>query len=264
MNIGEILEYINEFAPWKYAEEWDNVGLMLGSRNCEVKKLMVCMDVTSKTIREAIDQKADLIVSHHPFLFSKLNSIDFDTVKGQQISELIRNNICVISAHTNLDVAAGGVNDTLAKAVGLTDVGMLKAYVPKGTGTELGMGKIGELPAKLSFSEFINNVKAKLGTANLRIIGVQPEFVKNAAVFCGSFDGDLEAIKRSGVDVLLTGDLKYHTALDAAEMGLCIIDAGHFATEHLITNKLKEILKNRFNKAEIVCSEQEKDPFIFA
>jgi len=264
MNVGEILDYINEFAPWKYAEDWDNVGLMLGSRKCQVKKLMVCMDVTSKTVKEAIDQKVDLIVSHHPFLFSKLNSIDFDSVKGYQISELIKNNICVISAHTNLDVAIGGVNDTLAQAVGLTDTGILKSYVPKGFSIDLGIGKIGELSNQLSFKEFIDMVKQNLQIKNLRIIGVQPESVKNAAVFCGSFDGDLETIKRSNVDVLITGDIKYHTALDAEEMGLCIIDAGHFSSEHLIVDKLKLFLKNKFYNIDVVCSELEIDPFIFA
>ena len=242
MNVGEILNYINELAPWKYAGEWDNVGLMLGSRTCEVKKIMICMDVTSKVIGEAIDVAANLIVSHHPFLFSKLNSVDLDTMKGKQISILIKNDISVISAHTNLDVAVGGVNDTL----------------------DMGLGKVGELSARLCFEEFIIMVKKNLDIDNLRIIGEQSKIVKKVAVFCGSFDVDLDIIKRHDVDVLITGDMKYHTALDAREMGLCILDVGHFASEHLIVNKLKKALENRFSNIEIVCSTLEKDPFIFA
>jgi dinuclear metal center YbgI/SA1388 family protein len=264
MKVGEILDFINEIAPWKYAEEWDNVGLMLGGRSNLVNKLMVCLDVTSETIREAIDQKADLIVSHHPFLFSKLNTIDLDSLKGRQISELISNGIGVISAHTNLDFAPEGVNDTLAQALGLTGVEILKSYIPKGLSTELGMGKIGKLPVACDFDGFIGSVKKSLGTDNLRIIGTRPQLVKSAAVFCGSFDGDLEAIRCSGADVLVTGDIKYHTALDAVEMGLCIIDAGHFATENLIVGKLKATLENRFADVEIVCSKMGRDPFIFA
>jgi dinuclear metal center YbgI/SA1388 family protein len=264
MNVEEVLDYINELAPWKYAEEWDNVGLMLGSRTNQVKKLMLCMDVTSQVIDEAMDQEANLIVSHHPFLFSKLNTVDLDTMKGQQISTLIKNDINVISAHTNLDVAVGGVNDTLAEAVGLTNCGILKSYIPEGFDVNMGMGKVGELPARLCFEEFICIVKKNLDIVSLRLIGVQPKTIKKVAVFCGSFDVDLDIIKRHEVDVLITGDMKYHTALDAREMGLCILDVGHYASEHLILNKFKKLLENRFDNLEVICSTLEKDPFIFS
>ncbi|MHB8064985.1 MAG: Nif3-like dinuclear metal center hexameric protein [Ruminiclostridium sp.] len=264
MNVEKILDYINEIAPWKYAEEWDNVGLMLGSRKYQVKKLMLCMDVTSKVIDEAIDQGANLIVSHHPFLFTVLNTVDLDTMKGQQISTLIKNSICVISAHTNLDVAVGGVNDTLAQAIGLTNCQILKSYIPKGIDVDMGMGKVGELTARLCFEEFISIVKKNLDIDKLRIIGTQPKTVKKVAVFCGSFDVELDIIKQHEVDVLITGDIKYHTALDAREMGLCFMDVGHYASEHLIVNKLGKLLENRFDKLEIICSTLEKDPFIFS
>jgi len=264
MKVGEVLDFINEFAPWEYAEEWDNVGLMVGSRTCQVKKLMLCMDVTTRIIDEAINQGSNLIVAHHPFLFSKLNKIDLDTLKGQLICKLIKNDICVISAHTNLDVAIGGVNDTLAEKIGLTNCGILKSYIPEGFDLDMGMGKVGELPALLSFEEFICTVKKNLGIDNLRLIGAQPRNVKKVAVFCGSFDGDLDSVKRHNVDVLVTGDIKYHTALDAREMGLCILDVGHFASEILIVNKLEKLLTDKFSDIKIICSTLERDPFIFS
>jgi dinuclear metal center YbgI/SA1388 family protein len=263
MNVGEILNYINEFAPFKYAEVWDNVGLMIGSRKSEVKKIMLCMDVTAKTVEEAINKGANLIVSHHPFLFSKLKSVDFDTMTGQQISRLIKNDINVISAHTNLDVAVGGVNDTFAEAVGLIECNNLKSYIPEGFDVDMGMGKVGMLPNELLFNEFISCIKQNLNIKNLRVIGTQPITVKKVATFCGSFDGDLGSVKRHDVDVLITGDIKYHTALDARETGLCIVDVGHFASEHLIVNKLKKIFQKRFNNIEIICSSLEEDPFIY-
>jgi GTP cyclohydrolase I len=264
MNLGEVLDYINEIAPWKYAEEWDNVGLMLGSRTCQVKKLMLCLDVTSKVINEAIDQGTNLIVSHHPFLFSELNTVDLDTAKGQQISTLIKNDICIISAHTNLDVAVGGVNDTLAEAAGLTNCQILKSYIPEGIDVDMGMGKVGELTNRLCFEEYISIVKNNLNIDRFRLIGIPPKTVKKIAVFCGSFDVDLDIVKRQDVDVLITGDIKYHTALDAREMGLCILDVGHYASEYLIVNKLKVLFENRFDNLEIICSTMEKDPFIFS
>jgi len=264
MNVGDVLNFINELAPWKYAEQWDNVGLMVGSRTSIVKKILLCMDVTSKVIDEAISQKADLIVSHHPFLFSKLNRVDLDTMKGLQISTLIKNDICVISAHTNLDVAVGGVNDTLAMILGLTNCEILKSYIPEGCNFDMGIGKVGELTSQLSFEEFIITVKKNLHIDNFRLIGVKPTDVKKVAVFCGSFDDDLDSVKRHNVDILVTGDIKYHTALDAREMGLCILDVGHFASEHIIVNKLEDIFKNRFENIEITCSTLEVDPFIFS
>ncbi len=264
MNVGEVLNYINELAPFKYAEGWDNVGLMLGSRKSEVKKILVCMDATLKTIQEAIDSGVDLIVSHHPFLFSKLKSVDFDSMTGQRILSLIKNDINVISAHTNLDVAVGGVNDTFAEAVGLTECDKLKTYIPEGFEVDLGLGKVGKLPNELSFDQFLSHIKKHLDIQNLRVIGAKPATVKKVATFCGSFDGDLESVKRHNVDLLLSGDIKYHTALDAREMGLCVLDVGHFASERIIVTKLKRLLENRFDKVEIVCSSLEEDPFIYA
>lgn len=264
MNAGEILDYINELAPWKYAEHWDNVGLMVGSRSIEITKILICLDVTSKVIEEAITKKANMIISHHPFVFSKLNNIDLDSLKGEQIATLIKNDICVTSAHTNLDVAVGGVNDTLAEIVGVTNCKILKSYVPQGFDVDMGLGKVGELPSRLCFEEFISIVKRNLNIDKLRLIGTPPKTVKNVAVFCGSFDGDLYTVKSHEVDVLITGDIKYHTALDAKEMGLCILDVGHYATEHIIVKKLKNFLESRFDNIEVICSTMENDPFIYA
>lgn len=264
MNAGDIINYLNEIAPWQYAEEWDNVGLMVGSRENNVTKILLCMDVTSDVILEAAENSTQMIISHHPFIFSKMKSIDLETFKGDQIAKLIKNNITVVSAHTNLDTAPDGVNDTLAETLQLTNCQNLKPYVPNGLNCDLGMGKIGELQNYKSFDEFIKEIKKNLAIENLRIIGKKPEKVKNIAVFCGSFDDDLENLKSRKVDVLVTGDIKYHTAIDAAQMGLCIVDAGHYATERIILPKLKDILNKRFKELDIICSKMESDPFTFA
>lgn len=264
MRVGEIFDFINELAPWDYAETWDNVGLMVGSRQSGVKKVLLCMDVTSRVIREAIDCEAELIVSHHPFLFSKLGKLDFDTIKGQQIQTLTAKNISVISAHTNLDVAAGGVNDTLAETIGLSGLKSLKPYVPQGYKQDLGLGRIGFLETETDFNDFIDSIKKSLNITNLRVIGTHPHKVKNVAVFCGSFDVELDYLRSLQQHVLITGDLKYHTALDAREMGLCIVDVGHFASEHVILSKLQKLLAYKFASIEVICSKMESDPFIFA
>lgn len=264
MKVGEILNFINELAPWGYAETWDNVGLMLGSRQSDVKRMLLCMDVTSKVIREAIDYEAEMIISHHPFLFSSINRLDFDTIKGQQIQTLVTKNISVISAHTNLDVTAGGVNDTLAGTLGLSELISLKSYIPQGYQEDLGLGKLGTLENSMVFSDFIDHVKKHLKISALRVIGPHPDKVKHVGVFCGSFDVDLHYLRSLKQDVVITGDMKYHTALDAREMGLCIIDVGHFASEHVILPRLQKVIADKFAQIEVVCSKLESDPFIFA
>ncbi len=264
MKLEEILDYLNELAPWAYAEEWDNVGLMVGSRQGEIKRILLCLDVTSKVIKEAIDCDVQLIISHHPFLFSKLNKLDFDTIKGQQIQALVTKGISVISAHTNLDVAIGGVNDTLAEAIGLKHLKPLKKYIPLGFKDNLGLGKLGVMEQETEFNEFLNLLKQNLDITNLRLIGTHPDRVQNVAVFCGSFDVELDYLKSLQPDVLITGDLKYHDAMDAREMGLCIIDVGHFSSERVILPKLQKVLAERFESVEIICSKMESDPFIFS
>ena len=264
MKVGEILEYMTELAPWGLAEEWDNVGLMIGSRQHAVKKVLISLDVTRQTIDTALRIGANLIISHHPFIFSKLKAVDLDDNKGEQIGLLIKNNISIISAHTNLDVAKGGINDTLAQIIGLKECEVLKKYIPNGYNENIGLGKLGRLENEMSGTEFIQHVKHALNVANIRIAGTVPNTISKAAVFCGSFDVELEHLKRSGAEVLITGDLKYHEALDAREMGLCIIDAGHFATEHIIVKKLAKTLQDRFSELEVQCNTLETDPFVFA
>ena len=264
MKVGEILEYIAELAPWGLAEEWDNVGLMVGSREHEVKKVLVSLDVTRQTIEAAISSGANLIISHHPFIFSKLKVIDLDGEKGELIGILIKNDISIISAHTNLDVANGGINDTLAQRIGLKDCEILNEYIPVGYSENYGLGKLGRLENEMNGNAFIQHVKHALNVANIRIAGAVPNTVSKVAVFCGSFDVDLGLLKKSCADVLITGDVKYHDALDAREMGLCIIDAGHFATERIIVEKLAKTLQDRFPALEAQCNTLEKDPFVFA
>lgn len=249
---GDVLEYIEQLAPPELAEEWDNTGLLLGSRNREVSKIMICLDVTLDALEAAIDQKADLIVSHHPVIFKGIKRINEDTVKGRQLYRAISSGICVISAHTNLDHAENGVNAKLAEALGLEDTEVLGK----------GPGRTGFLKERMSFDDFTAHVKEKLDVPFVRTVGNAVSGVSKVAVFCGSFDDDLEALMRSGADAVVTGDLKYHTALDAREAGLCLIDAGHFGTERVILPHLEAVLAKRFPGTEVIRFSQEKDPFI--
>jgi len=247
----DIIAYFEETAPAGLAEEWDNTGFLVGSKNDKVKKIMLCLDVTSESLQEAINKKVDLIINHHPVLFRGIKKVVEGIGNGSLLQRLIKNNINVFAAHTNLDHAENGVNARLAGIIGLKDFNVAGK----------GPGRIGFLDKTMSLEVFAEHVKKSLGAPAVRIIGESKKGIRTVAVFSGSFDDDIEDIVKTGADVLVTGDVKYHTARDAVEAGLCIIDAGHFYTERVILKPLMEALRLRFPEAEIFCFEDEKDPF---
>jgi dinuclear metal center YbgI/SA1388 family protein len=249
----DIILFMERLAPGELAEKWDNTGLLVGNREAEIKKIMLCLDVTMVSIEEAIKQKADLIISHHPVIFDELKQLSEQDFKGKQLYKLIQNGLSVYSAHTNLDYADPGVNTCLANAIGIHDAVMMGK----------GPGMCGMLGEKKSLDEFISHVKSSLQAPFLRVIGHAPSGVWKAAVFSGSFDGDLKAVLECGADVLVTGDLKYHTALDALEAGLCIIDAGHFSTEKVVLPYLAGRLGEEYPDVEVFICKEENDPFTY-
>jgi len=274
-NCGEILKFLEEVAPAALAEEWDNTGLLLGSIGQKVNRLMVCLDVTSKVVDEAIKNKTDLIVSHHPLIFKAISRINEENSKGKIIFKLIRNGIGVCCAHTNLDIADGGVNDCLASLLGLSNVKMLNSYTA-GAGRkeaesdadlreslrkECGPGRVGVLEKPVPLSDFVMRVKKALDVDYVRLIGDDGRMIVKAAVFSGSFDGNFSGIKRERADALVTGEVKYHEAVTAAEEGICIIEAGHYATEKIMVARLADMFKQKFPGIGVLCSASEKDPF---
>ena len=360
---SDIVAFMEKLAPPYLAEDWDNSGLILGNSKQRVRSIMTCLSVTSKVVEEAVDRKVDILISHHPLIFRGITAINEKDGKGRLIYRLIRNGISVYCAHTNLDAAEEGVNDSLAKALGLKEIRNLKrhmverlykvvVFVPEentdmvrdamcragagwignyshctfasiGTGTfkplagtkpyigrqgelekvaecrletvvpdsrlksvldamlevhpyeevaydvyslelnakEYGMGKVGFLKPPQRFETFINFLKTSLGVSHVRIVGDVKHDIEKVAVFCGSFDDKIIGLLERDTDILVTGDLRYHTAVDMVEAGFCVVDAGHFNTEHLIVRKLMEILSERFPDIDVVSSVAEEDPF---
>lgn len=363
LKCSDIVFYLEQKAPPSLAEEWDNVGLMTGSMKKAVGRIMICLDVTENVVNEAIEKKIDMIISHHPLIFNKLRNINDTTAKGRLLLKLIKNDICVYSMHTNLDVAEGGVNDCLAEAlklkhltglseykkeklykvvvfipVGHEDVvrdAMSKAgagwigrysdctFMAKGTGTfkpmegtnpyigksgvlekvnevrletvvperklnnvidamikvhpyeevaydiypleitgkEYSLGKAGQLDEPLGLDDFIVYVKKCLGINNVRLIGSTKDKISRVAVFCGSFDESVMGNVKSKADILVTGDIKYHTALEFLENDMCVIDAGHYGTERVVLKKLADMIKEKYPDIYVVLNTVELDPF---
>ena len=255
MKASEIKALIEKAFPPSCAEEWDNVGLLVGRGNKEVTKLLLTLDITPFVVREAIDARVDMIVSHHPMMFSGINRITDDTTEGKMLLDLIENDIAVFAAHTNLDSAKGGLNDYLAKLFELknTDV------VLKGNTDGAGLGRIGDLPSEMTAGEFAAIVKEKLNTP-VRASGDLNKKIKRVAVGSGASDDIAATAVSMGADLIVTGDLKYHRTQDIVALGAVMIDAGHYPTEIISIDIFEEVLK--YTGLEIVKSKN-KDIFEF-
>lgn len=340
-----IIEAIDKIAPRTLAEDWDNVGLLVGDPSQQVSKILVALDVTKAVADYAVAQKVDMIITHHPIIFKGIKNLRTDLPHGQILSKLLKADIAVFSAHTNLDIANGGINDILADKLALTNISPLSVisteklvklvvFVPSshyesvrdsivnagaghigkyshcsfhtyGTGTFLpledakpfigergkleqtseirletimperisgkvieamlaahpyeeaafdlypllnqgsivGLGRIGNLPDQQSLAQFIDRVKCVLCTNSVNVVGEGNRIITKVAVCGGSGSELISKAAIAGADVIVTGDVKYHEAQDAAAAGIAIIDAGHFSTEVLIVDFLVKYLE---------------------
>lgn len=238
MNIKNIIDLIEAAAPKELAYPWDNVGLLIGGTDKEVNKIMLTLDTDLRTVREAVDKECDMIISHHPIMFGGIKRIDFDTPEGEMINLLIKNDIAVYAAHTNMDAAEMGINSVLARLFELSDVKVLEECI------DTGIGRYGNLKSEISFAELCSLTKQVLNTPCVRASGDMSRKIKKLAVASGSCAEYIENAVQSGCDAIITGDLKYHETIDGTEKGICIIDAGHYPTEIIVKDIFAELLKD--------------------
>lgn len=250
MKVKDILEYLETLAPSYMKYDWDNVGLLCGSREKEVKKILVALDPFMDVCEEAAEIGADLIVTHHPLIFRPCKSVTDEEPVGKSILYLVSHGIAAVNAHTNLDCAPGGVNDILAKTLGLSDIQIIDPI-----GENYGLLRKGFVKEQ-SLEAFMQTVKESLGTPVLRYAD-GGKAVSCVAVGGGSCGDEYEASIKAGCDTFVTADVKYNQFWDAQELGLNLIDAGHFYTENPICTILAENLRNTFPDAEVVLSKHQ-------
>lgn len=258
VKVEEIYKHICQLAPEELAENWDNVGLLLGDSNQDVTKILVCLDITTRVLSEAIENKVNLIVSHHPLIFKAIRKLDYGSSKNNIIRELIKNDISVISAHTNLDSSRSGLNDYLANKLSLQESTPL---IPNVNVPEVGLGRIGILKKEMPLEEFVVYAKERLELNFVKLVKSNDNIIKKIAVLGGSGASFLYDIPED-VDIYLTGDVGYHEAIDAIEMHKNILDIGHFA-EKVSKVLLKEYLESlEISKYyTVITAKSEKDPF---
>ena len=259
-----IMNALDRIAPRHLAEDWDNPGLLVGSYAQRVERILVALDVDDAVIQEAIDRRADMIVAHHPAIFRGIKQLRTDLPLGRRLAALLTHGIAAAAAHTNLDVAHGGVNDVLAERLGLEKCAAFVITAQEEGITE-SLGRVGTLPAPMTAEDFARAVQERLGVSHVRLAAAAARPVRRVAV-CGGAGADFidDAVRR-GADVYVTGDVKYHDAQRAVEQGMHIIDAGHFGTESPVLPVLAERLRTELaaerGEIEIFVTNTQKDVF---
>ena len=238
MKIKDIIKFLEERFPLSLQEDWDNSGLQIGNIENDLTNIMISLDIDEQTIQKAKEKSCNLIINHHPFLFSSIKSIDLNEEKGKIIKDLIKNDITVFAMHTNLDIGKGGVNDNLAKLLELKDISNLD------TNNENPMARFGYTD-EITAYDFSKFVKEKLNCKGLILYGDKNKKIKKVAL-CGGAGSDFisDAIKKD-CDLIVTSDVKYHEAIDNCKK-INIVDPGHFASENHIIYMIKDLLEKNF------------------
>ncbi len=293
------------------AYDWDNVGLLVGDFDSDVKKVMTVLEANEAVVDEAIEKGVDLVVTHHPFIFGKINRVNtgdlkgnlihklikndiavysmhtnFDIadlvvthhpfifgkinrvntgdLKGNLIHKLIKNDIAVYSMHTNFDIAFDGLNDYFMEVMDFKDTKVLDKIDSDENyceGRTYGLGRIGKLEESVSLKELCEKLKSVLNIECLRVVGDLDKEIFKVAVVTGSGSEFAKLAAKEGADVILTGDVKYHEAQDVFDMGMNLVDCGHFDSENIFKDVMYNFLSNELDGVEVIKSETNLNPF---
>lgn len=256
MKCKEIAAVIEQLAPRSLAYDWDNVGLLFGDAEQEVTRLLLTLDMDIGVAQEAARLGAQMVVGHHPILFDPVSRVTALTPDGRLLQTLARNSVSYYAAHTNLDIAKGGLNDLLAKKFRLKHVELLEPVETAGEG----IGRIGDLDAPITLLALAERVKKALGIENLRYAGDEDALVSRIAVNSGGGASLIDAALSHGADVFITGDYKYAQIRGCLDNGMKVIDVGHYDSEILVCELLQEYLTPRIgNSVEILLTEANKN-----
>lgn len=238
--IGDVLRIVDRVIPESLAKDWDNSGLQVGSLEWEAKGIIFSLDADISMFDRAMEVDANIAITHHPLIFNPIKRIDLDTPVGKVFERAVRDRVAVYSAHTNLDIMDGGVNDTLAKRIGLLN-----------TRPFADLGRVGELPGEETLEGLAGRLKTEFSISHVGVVGGAGRRIKRVAV-CGGSGGSLvRDAAENGADLLITGDVKYHAARDAEAYGISVIDIGHFASESLVLPVMASLVKEALEKEGI-------------
>lgn len=243
MTVKDIMACITEIAPLQWQEHYDNAGIQVGDLNAEVRKALICLDITEEIVDEAIAKQCDLIVSHHPLIFHGLKHITPETYIERAVVKALRHDIAMVSMHTNLDNSYLGVSRVLADKLGLKNLHLLQ---PSEAQPEIcGAGMIGEFATPMDELDFLNLVAEAIGSPCLRHSALTGRKIAKVALCGGSGTPFMPDALRQKADAYLTADIKYHDFF-VPEGKILLVDGGHFETEQFTKQLIKELIQKKF------------------
>ncbi len=257
MKCADIRERLEILAPSKFAESWDNVGLLAGRSTKEIRKIYLAVDATDEVIEDAIEAGADMLITHHPLIFKGLKSVTEEDFISRRILRLLQADMCYYAMHTNFDVM--GMADAAADELHLKSRQVLEVTYEDEISRE-GIGRIGRLDGHMSLEECAKFVKKVFRLPAVRVYGELSDVVELVAICPGagkSVTGDVTA---AGVDVFISGDIDHHTGIDLVAQGVCVIDAGHYGLEKLFVPYMREYFRRNIPEIRVETAE-EKSPY---
>jgi dinuclear metal center YbgI/SA1388 family protein len=260
VKVKEVLNALERFAPLPLQEDWDNAGLQLGLTEAEVSGALLCLDVSEKIVDEAISKGCNLIVSHHPLLFRGLKQIVSADDVQRSVVKAIKHDIAIISMHTNMDNARGGVNFKIAERLGLQNVGF---FAQKNVaGIDCGSGVIGHLDEAMGSYDFIMNVKRTFGVECAMCNELLQRPVRRVAICGGAGDFMLGEAVREGADAFITGEMHYHVfAGHEQQIQICVI--GHYQSEQFTAEIFRDIMDRECAGVRTIVAETNTNPIVY-
>lgn len=257
MKCSELMKILEDYVPARYAMEWDNVGLLTGRRDREIHKIMVALDADKGVVEEAVRQKVDFLLTHHPVIFSPQKSITDEPGTPEKLLKLIENGVNCFAMHTNFDVVHMG--RIVCEAMGLKSLAPVEMTCTE-DGILKGIGTVSELERPMSAGDFAEVVKNTFGIEHVLLFGNKRKIIQKIAVVPGSGRRMEQQAAGTGADLFLTGDIGHHEGLDAMELGLTVIDAGHHGLEKIFVDFMGQFLEKNVPVCEIILSHT-KCPF---
>lgn len=272
--IKDVLSYLETRFPLSWQEDFDNCGVQCGDKEQEITGVLVCFEFSDKVLEEAISLKANLVIAHHPLIFgSGLKKVEPTDRVGRMVCKAIENHLVLYSMHTNVDSGIGGGNDAFAGKLKLhnvkvldpkTDAAVDQSFFGSGAdGSQVGLGRIGELPEPMAVSDFLNYVKECLDIRILKYSGPADKPVRKVALCGGGGASFIRKAMDSGADAYVSGDMKYHDFF-IPDNQMLLLDVGHFEGEHFIKEILYAELKEKFTKFAIRFSTLDKLEIYYA
>ncbi|MCA9064095.1 MAG: Nif3-like dinuclear metal center hexameric protein [Planctomycetaceae bacterium] len=255
--VQDVCGFLMELAPLRLSEEWDNVGLLVGRSSREVTDLMTCLTLTPDVVRDAVEKHVGMIVSHHPVMFRKTQRITEDSVEGRMLLDLIEAGIAIYSPHTAFDSASAGINQQLSERMGLTGI---QPFRPSEDTPSVGGGRFGRIPTPVSLAAFLETVRIVTSADYIEYVGEPDGVVSQVGVGCGSAGEFLRDAIRERCDTFVTGETRFHTALEARNAGVNLILLGHYSSERPAVEWLADEIGRQFPLIRAVASTIESDP----